>query len=378
MSVADAKRALKACEEGIETAKAIYKSNQALIDERNKVDIPAYKAKHDVWKAKKAVHDAKYIKWDSKSDEYAGWKNIVGSISTTFNKSLGWWNDCRDKKETDETNKQCAWEAENVHNLYHPSGFYAYASFLTAGTGPCHWFDVKCRRTQASIDKINLEYNAVKPTFTDDEPTLEPAKQLNTTNITIACCANTLNVIGSNLTYTDIEQQNNCLTNQKQQITDAEKAAAEKEAAEKAAALEKEAAAQRQALEKMKMEIEEARRAILEKIQIEKEAAEKAAAEKAAAEKAAAEKAAAEKAAAERAAAEKEAAERAAAEKEAAERAAADDLLLSDYNYDYIPDEYEYSEQQPTDLLTQLFNKPYLKEALLIIVIIIILVLYFR
>ena len=107
----------------------------------------------------------------------------------------------------------------------------------------------------------------------------------------------------------------------------AEKAEAERIAAEKAAAEKAEAeriAAEKAAAEKAEAERIAAEKAAAEKAEAERIAAEKAAAEKAEAERIAAEKAAAEKAEAERIAAEKAAAEKAEAERIAAEKAAAE------------------------------------------------------
>ena len=110
----------------------------------------------------------------------------------------------------------------------------------------------------------------------------------------------------------------------------AEKAEAERIAAEKAAAEKAEAeriAAEKAAAEKAEAERIAAARAAAEKAEAERIAAERAAAEKAEAERIAAERAAAEKAEAERIAAERAAAEKAEAERIAAERAAAADRL---------------------------------------------------
>lgn len=98
------------------------------------------------------------------------------------------------------------------------------------------------------------------------------------------------------------------------EVTDAERAAIDREVSERLARAEREAA------EKIAAEKAAAEKLAAEKAAIDKAAADKAAAEKAAAEKVTADKAAAEKAAAEKAAAEKAAADKAAAEKPAGEK----------------------------------------------------------
>ena len=129
-----------------------------------------------------------------------------------------------------------------------------------------------------------------------------------------------------------VDRQEAALRREREIAMEAERIAAEKEAAEKAEAEKiaaEKAEAERIAAEKAAAEKAEAERIAAEKAEAERIAAEKAAAEKAEAERIAAEKAeaeriAAEKAEAERIAAEKAEAERIAAEKAEAERIAAE------------------------------------------------------
>ncbi|MEY3422214.1 MAG: hypothetical protein RIR48_2517 [Bacteroidota bacterium] len=384
MSLDDAKRALKACEDGIDTAKAIYKSNQALIDKHNNVDVPARKTEQQTWDKAKADFEAKYSRWDQKKDEYEKWSGIVGSIDTTFNKSLGWYNDCRDKSNTSDTNWQCGWEAENVHKLYDPWGFYAYESFRTGGIGPCHWFDVRCKRKDSSKQKINTDYNKEKPQFTGGEKPkdLQPPEQ-NKTQISISCCANILNVIGSEIKDSDIKQQNECLSSSKNAIAKEEQRLKDEEERKRK---EEE---QRKIDEENRRRQEEEQRRINEENRLKKleeellkrleeqrkqdeqrkqeEEQRKMEEQKRLEEQRKMEE-------------QKKIDEEKRKQEEQKRREESEGTNLfggepneyGDYGYDV------YEENTSNDLLNILLNKPYLKEALLIIVIIIILVLYFR
>ena len=124
-----------------------------------------------------------------------------------------------------------------------------------------------------------------------------------------------------------VDRQEAALRREREIAMEAERIAAEKEAAEKAEAEKiaaEKAEAERIAAEKAAAEKAEAERIAAEKAEAERIAAEKAEAERIAAEKAEAERIAAEKAEAERIAAEKAEAERIAAEKAEAERRAAE------------------------------------------------------
>ena len=124
-----------------------------------------------------------------------------------------------------------------------------------------------------------------------------------------------------------VDRQEAALRREREIAMEAERIAAEKEAAEKAEAEKiaaEKAEAERIAAEKAAAEKAEAERIAAEKAEAERIAAEKAEAERIAAEKAAAEKAEAERIAAEKAEAERIAAEKAEAERRAAERAEAE------------------------------------------------------
>ena len=281
MSVADAKAALKACEDGIALIRAQQKANQVLVDDYNKrtQDVQSKRDKYGV--EKKAREDVQRD-WDKrKTDIFNG------------NQEEKRWNSCVATWDCD-AGKHDDWCRNDFGDgWYHSGKDQNCGACGKHGCTQCHGICKKTddKRWQEASDQTARERGGRPGDYNEPWPNDAAAIEQNKTPVDIACCANVATIVGSQITDSTLTQQNNCLQSKKDAVTAAEKAAAEKAAAEKAAA--------------------------------EKAAAEKAAAEKAAAEKAAAEKAAAEKAAAEKAAAEKAAAEKAAAEKAAAEKAAA-------------------------------------------------------
>ena len=265
------KRAMEACEKGIKTLEARVKTNGELV-----------KAKEDErarWRGEEGAH-----------------KNNCNNENNNRQAAQGNWdnNFGRRKREL---------EAQDHHQHCHVMGpansgrcdgdFYENRRECCNrdGWGTC-WSEKKiCRRHGHSADSIARRELGERPPNFQCPPFPKPYPgdaQLDQTPITVGCCANQTNIIGSTLDNSLINQQNNCLSSM-QNDYDKKKKEEAKAAAEKAAA--------------------------------EKAAADKAAAEKAAAEKAAADKAAAEKAAA-AAAADKAAAEKAAAAAAASKPAA--------------------------------------------------------
>lgn len=100
--------------------------------------------------------------WKNKTGDFEVWRGRLSSKEKTFNKKLGWYNNCKSKSDTNETNNQCIAEARNM-KLYRHKGFYAYETFRTRGGGPCHWFDVRCKRKKDSIKEIDNDYQAAEP-----------------------------------------------------------------------------------------------------------------------------------------------------------------------------------------------------------------------
>jgi membrane-associated HD superfamily phosphohydrolase len=328
------------CERGIALADARLKSNAEQIrvrEEQRKAWRERRDRANDTWEREKSQRVDAQKAWDRRRDEIAEgkrgeqrhWNNCVATWECDAGRHHDWCrNDFGDGWYHDGKDQNCG--VCGKHGC-------------TACKGICKKDDgLRRREAENELGRRPDDYNA--PRFTENDP---GEVQLDTTPLTIGCCNNMTNVIGSQVTSSTIQQSNNCLTNLQSDYKKAEqeeKAAAEKAAAEKAAA--------------------------------EKAAAEKAAAEKAAAEKAAAEKAAAEKAAAEKAAAlEKEALEKAATEKAAVEKAAAEKAAAEKVTSGKVAKSSNLSSETPefdTSDYIYLGDKPYNRNAVIAIIILLI------
>ena len=251
MSAADAKAALKACEQGIALIIAQQKSNAALVADYNarSADVTA---KRDAYNNAKRDRENVQRDWDNRKNDIANAKR--GESRDTwkheaFNSNGDWCN-----------NEISGWEDDGDRDVgWVDGGCCRHRRRCKKGGGLVD----REANEQTTNEKGGRPGNYNEPWPNDAAPVTQ-----NQTPINIACCANTTNIVGSQITDSTISQQNNCLQNKKDAVTAAEKAEADaKAAATKAAAAEKAAA--------------------------EKAAADKVAADKVAAEKAAADKAAA-------------------------------------------------------------------------------------
>ena len=82
--------------------------------------------------------------------------------------------------------------------------------------------------TREANDKTTIERGPRPADYTEPWPQDPAPIQQNQTPITIACCANVSNIIGSQVTSSTISQYNNCLEDRKNAVKTAEQAAAEK------------------------------------------------------------------------------------------------------------------------------------------------------
>jgi hypothetical protein len=261
MSVADAKRALQACEDGIALITAQQKSNQVLTDD--------YNDKLRAWESRRNAHNQKYGNWENKRGEYSKYGNYdarqeFNSNETDWSRDCSvCWSSCNYPSASDWADGNCKrWAQER--GLIHSDEYYYNGKWWhdnDGGDGACGKKKVRyqCDRRPNKIEEWKNDYFKNKPTFTEGEPQ-KPAQNL--TSINLACCANVSNIVGSQVDQTIINQQNNCLQDKRSEIEKAaqreaaaEKAAAEKEAFEKATAekvaAQKAAAAQKVTVEKV-------------------------------------------------------------------------------------------------------------------------------
>lgn len=199
MSAEDAKRALKACEDGIALLTAQQKANQALVDDYNK-NLTA-------WQARKNTADDKWTRENSdriKAQEQ--WDANVNAKAEQKRNDSSNWNNCVVWNET-SAGKHDDW----CRNDKGDSGWY-HAGQDGAG---CAWGwgkgvckkndDLRLREAKSELGPRPANYQ--EPKFSETKPT-ESAQ--NQTAINVACCANTLNVVGSQVTDSNIQQQNDC------------------------------------------------------------------------------------------------------------------------------------------------------------------------
>lgn len=191
MSVVEAKAALKACQDGIALITAQQKSNDALSKD--------YNTRLASWESRKNTHNAN---WENANRDR---KNVQANWDNTFNFA-------RNKRNTQNCDDQgcwAGWERVSIENC----------GFMGAGR------QAVCRPTE-SLAKQDAggnrpsDYN--EPRFSEERP--NPPSQ-NQTLINIACCANTLSIVGSQVDSSNISQQNSCLKDKLASVSAAEIAA---------------------------------------------------------------------------------------------------------------------------------------------------------
>jgi len=180
--------ALDACKKGIALLTAQQKTNKALVDDYN-TRLTAWEARRDaantVRNANKTSRQNAQTDWDNRKQNH---KN--DALKERQNAGCGACG----------TNPGC------------PSGWE------WAGRHGCGWGNMgcenECKRSDAEANaEANRRTGGSRPEVYDDPPFSEgkPTESAqNQTPINIACCENTLNVIGSEVTETNITQQNEC------------------------------------------------------------------------------------------------------------------------------------------------------------------------
>ena len=199
MSAEDAKIALKACEEGIALMKAQQKANQVLVDDYNK-NLTA-------WEAKKSTADTTWASENStriKAQEQ--WDANVSAKAEEKRKDEQIWNNCAIWDET-SAGKHTNWCVNDKGEGWYHSGQAGQAGCPKGqGKGMCKKDDaLRLREAKSELGARPVNYQ--EPKFSETKPTTPSQNQ---TAINVACCANVLNVVGSDVTDSNIQQQNDC------------------------------------------------------------------------------------------------------------------------------------------------------------------------
>jgi hypothetical protein len=221
MNLTAAQEALQACIEGIAAIKSIQKSNEALLSNFNDNIYPA-------WYARKTANLVKMGNWEQKRGEYDKYKGFDDNFpfnSSVTNWTLDCWGcssgACWYPGTHNWSNEICVQDAKNKQYL-HPDDYYYTGEHWHDGDNDCtkknkaRW---KCAKRQNRITDWRSEYNNIKPTFSEVEPR---APEQNQTKIEIACCANEINVVGSDMIESIITQENGCESSLRNKVRDAE------------------------------------------------------------------------------------------------------------------------------------------------------------
>ena len=189
---------IKACKDAVDEYQRILGLNEE-IAKRNTDKTAFYRAAHSVWTTKKQNFDNKLNSWKNKTGEYSHWNDKLASKHDNFWPDYCWGTGgCRDIQQSGDTNWQCGDKAEK-------SGKYDPWGYISDGhTQACGYDDgacirnrrMRCSRSETSKQKINNDYNADMPTFTDTEPKDKEGQyaydeQINNAG-NIQCCANIL------------------------------------------------------------------------------------------------------------------------------------------------------------------------------------------
>ena len=207
------KETLEECKKGIELLRARVKTNGALVEDRN----TRYKA----WEARR---DAANNKWNeentNRQNAQRDWDNRKNEIRNHLLAEDKWMGcgGCGTNRGCDggyqfNRNEMCGGLCQSV----------CRRNWDTAERDADNWI---------RGERGHRPGNYNEPKFSEGAP--DPA-QLDTTPITVGCCANQTNVIGSELTDSTITQNNNCLSSLQSKYDKAEEDAAKKKKEEDAA-----------------------------------------------------------------------------------------------------------------------------------------------
>ena len=195
MSAEQAKRALDACEKGVNEMIAISQSNQEKLNYYNNTEKPEYNTKWDAWKGKR----------DQRGREQQDWENRKNEI---FERKGG------ERKQTGEgINPQSGW-CKNDHG----DDWEAVERLV-------NWANVggmNCKKTESARWREATNEAGRRPdNFNETEPQKPPEPAQNKSNISISCCANITQIIASQVNDSTINHANDCMSNLKQGYNDA-------------------------------------------------------------------------------------------------------------------------------------------------------------
>jgi hypothetical protein len=189
------------CEEGIKIADARLKSNAEQIRVREE--------QRKAWRERR---DRANQDWENgraaRQREQEGWDRRVQDTTNAKGGEERHWNNCASWDQVGGgRNHWCS-------NDFGAGWYHSHAGGQAGcpkgqGKGICKK-DEGLRRREAEHEHGGRPRNWEEPRFTENDP---GEVQLDTTPLTIGCCNNMTNVIGSQVSSSTIQQSNNCLSN---------------------------------------------------------------------------------------------------------------------------------------------------------------------
>lgn len=222
MSSNNEKTGLEECKEALERLRLNLETDFNNAQHYNNVTIPDYNNRLATYNKELRDHNNLLRDWESRTGDYSKYKNY--GISEDFTIQWGWadWDTNRTCREC--ANNQHGWgEGRKISGGAWCNGksgkLLGADHYGDSGNWGWHvggsrkWWT--CKKSQSQKNNETAEYNRKKPTFTLVEPRepSPPASTFNGNDTIINCCGSTVNIVGSEVTDSNINQVNECIGN---------------------------------------------------------------------------------------------------------------------------------------------------------------------
>lgn len=189
------------CKEGVNTIKE-YIQNNIKIQQLNNIKIDEYNSLYK-------LYNQEYIRW--KDVLIVDWKTKRNDAYNQLKNEYKLWKNCL-------ALGQCnAYQHSDWCVNDYGTGWEHTGGINGTDSGQDCWAGCrgKCQRTNSKLDFDISQWEIQNPPPIEPLAPVKPVlyPQLNTPDIAINCCDNITNVIGSDLTNTQLDQLNECITN---------------------------------------------------------------------------------------------------------------------------------------------------------------------